>query len=435
MYKVKLSSKKITPYGGLNFIHDALRRSGIKKLLDKQLGYRNPNAKYSYSDAVVSLLYNALAQGERLSDLQTLKKQVVAPLVDGIPSPDTVEYICQELKTQTQKITVISKQGKEICHEINYSDNLNKGLVELGVETGQLKRGEQEYVLDYDNIVVETEKQDALLSYKMVKGYHPNVSFVGRVPVHLENHNGNTPASYGQTATLRRCLHNLKESGIIIKEFRADAASYQQEVIEEVIEHVQYFYIRLKDCGSFRAKCGQVQEWEKVRVNNERIEVASIPYAPFDGTKEYRAVVTRSLRADGQCDIESGTPYNFYGVITNNEERTEQDVITFYNQRGDAENSNRFLLNDFNWHRLPFPDMDTNTAYMYLMAMCNTLFEWIKDALVANEMPGITKSMRVKAFCFRYIMVAAQFITHARQKIFRVYSQRPYRHIQCQWQI
>ena len=94
-------------------------------------------------------------------------------------------------------------------------------------------------------------------------------------------------------------------------------------------------------------------------------------------------------------------------------------MIEFYNLRGDAENSNRYILNDFNLHHLPFPDMDTNTVYMYLMAMCATLFEWVKTVLVKNKTKAITLTMRVKAVCFHYITVATTFITHARKKILK----------------
>ena len=104
-------------------------------------------------------------------------------------------------------------------------------------------------------------------------------------------------------------------------------------------------------------------------------------------------------------------------------------MIEFYNQRGDAENSNRYMLDDFNLHHLPFPDMDTHTVYMYLMAMCSTLFEWIKTVLVKNKAKAITIGMRVKAVCFHYITVAVPIIIgikHAHQKVLKVFSPHEY---------
>ena len=104
----------------------------------------------------------------------------------------------------------------------------------------------------------------------------------------------------------------------------------------------------------------------------------------------------------------------------------ESGVIEFYKARGDAENSNRFLLEDFNLHHLPFPDMDTNTAYMYLMAMSSIIFDWIKIILVKNKTQNITAIMRVKAVCFHYITVASVFVNHAHQKVLQVFSSLNY---------
>ncbi len=140
-----------------------------------------------------------------------------------MPSPDTVEYVCQELK---QKNT-IAFGLKGVKHELNYNNKFNEVLISLGVKTKQLKVGEQGYVLDYDNVVIENGKQDAKMSYKKIKGYHPNIAFIGRIPVHIENHNGNTPARFEQFETLERCFENLNKQNIKIEHFRAYSASYQ----------------------------------------------------------------------------------------------------------------------------------------------------------------------------------------------------------------
>lgn len=154
--------------------------------------------------------------------------------------------------------------------------------------------------------------------------------------------------------------------------------------------------------------------------------MASIEYSPAKSERTYRIAVTRHKREDRQIDLLSGCVYTYQGIITNNYEKSEQEVIEFYNGRGDSEKSNCYLLNDLNLHHLPFPDMDTNTVYMYLMAMCATLFEWTKTILVDNKVKGINIAMRTKAICFHYIAVASIFINHAREKIITVFSEQPY---------
>ena len=163
-----------------------------------------------------------------------------------------------------------------------------------------------------------------------------------------------------------------------------------------------------------------------IEINNEIKEVASLYYQPDMSDKEYRIAVTRHKRKDGQIDLLSGSAYTYQGIITNDDKTSEKGIIQFYNQRGDAENSNRYMLNDFNFHHLPFPDLSTNTVLMYLMAMCATLFEWIKSVLVKNKVKNISLTMRIKAVCFHYITIAATFIKHARQRILKIFSVEKY---------
>jgi hypothetical protein len=283
------------------------------------------------------------------------------------------------------------------------------------------------YTLDFDHVVIATEKQDAKLSYKKIKGYHPNIAFIGRIPVHIENHNGNTPARYDQKGTLQRCFDNLDAHEIKIENFRADSASYQKEVIKLVSKRAKHFFIRIMDFEGIREHCATIESWEKTEINYQLKEIGTTFFAPFGEDQEYRIVVTRSLKKDGQIDLLTGNAYDYYGIITSNTTMSNKEVIEFYNLRGDAENSNRYLLNDFNLHHLPFPDMDTNTVFMYLMAFCSILFEWMKTILVKNETEGIKLNMRVKAICFHYITVASVFIKHARQKIIQVFSNREYK--------
>jgi len=66
---------------------------------------------------------------------------------------------------------------------------MNSRLIALNIATNQLTPKTSGYTLDFDNVVVQTEKQDAKLSYIKTKGYHPNIAFIGRLPVHIENHN------------------------------------------------------------------------------------------------------------------------------------------------------------------------------------------------------------------------------------------------------
>ncbi len=125
MDKVIQSSKNITPFGGLNFVFDAIKRSSIASFIDQKIGFRSYQARYSYSDIVLSLFGNAICNGDYISDLEHLKIRYAEQVFTQIPSPDTVEYVCQELKTPTiEQIT-----ENEIVHQLNFNTPFNELLL------------------------------------------------------------------------------------------------------------------------------------------------------------------------------------------------------------------------------------------------------------------------------------------------------------------
>ena len=239
MIKVQNSSRTITPFGGLNFVFTALSKLNINSIIEKKLGFRAPNAIYSYTDIVNSLFVNDLSQGSVLSDVETLNSKLEGQNIKKLPSADTIEYVCQELKSET----IVSQNGK-VTHEFNFNNKFNESLISIALKTKQLHANTSGYTLDFDNVVIPTEKQDSKFTYKKTKGYHPNFATIGRIPVHLENHNGNTPAKYEQEATLGRLFKNFASENIKIKHFRGDSASFQANVINLVEKETESFFIR-----------------------------------------------------------------------------------------------------------------------------------------------------------------------------------------------
>lgn len=427
MLKIRNKNSNITPYGGLFFIDNLLNKKELKKLVVKHLGQRSVFAKYSYYDICKALLYNNIAQGEFLADLETLKNRLPKALSQFVPSPDTVEYASQELKVKNLVIPIT----KDTKHEINENPKFNKLLPSLCVALGLIPQNTEGLTLDFDHVINENEKWDSKKTYKFTNGYNPCFANIGECTVYYENKNGNSPAKYRQKETFENIFKNLNNNNISISFVRADSASYQKEVIDLIEDNNALFYIRNISSQSFRDTCIAHKKWTKTTYNNENIEVASVDYKPFGGDKSYRVVVTRKqIVKDGE-ELFDELKYAYYGIITNDTSKSDEEVIYFYNQRGHvSENYNKNLLNDFNIKHLPHMDLDTNTVYMGFMAVSGLLFEWIKKVAVKNKVKGVKIIHRVKRFFYQYISVCAKIVNHAREQVIVIFSPDEYKFLQ-----
>lgn len=428
MIKISKSSRNITAFGGINFIYEALTALNINDLFSKHLGNRARNSFYNYADISRALFFNMISGGEFVSDIESLKVQLSGQKVGKIPSHDTIGKVLKELKRPTEY--VVSQNNKDITHQINFNTNFNNLLVELALKTGEIKSNHSGYVLDVDNYIIPNDKFDAKYTYKSEKGYQPFAAFIGKICVFLENHNGNTPARSFQEEMITRCMNSLRQNDVKISHFRADSASYQSSIMNLFASESIYFYIRPKNCEALEQQASYVTDWKSIRTNNNQfLEVGSFDYAPTGCNSTHKMVVYRTQTDKKQLSVITGDAKIYQFIITNNREMTEQQVIEFYNQRGDAENSNKQILEDANCKRLPCSDLDANTSYLYMMAAANTLFEWSKSVMVKNNASKIKKNMRVKNIVRHYVQVATEWIYEKGEEILVVYSNLTYNNL------
>jgi len=425
MTKIISKSSNITPYGGLFFIDDVLaKNSVVKDLITSYLGERSIFAQYSYYDICKSLFYNNLTQGEFLADLETLKNRLPKSLSQFVPSPDTVEYASQDLKVENLVIPITESTS----HQINENTKFNQLLPSLCVALGLIAQNTEGLTLDFDHVINENEKWDSKKTYKHINGYNPCFANIGECTVYFENKNGNSPAKFRQKECFTNCFKGLKNNSINVSYVRADSASYQKEVIDEIEENQAIFYIRNVSSQSFRDVCMAHQTWKTITYNHEEIEVASIEYTPFNGNKSYRVVTTRKQVIKDSLELFDEQKYQYYGIITNDQIKTNKEVIQFYNQRGNvSENYNKNLLNDFNIKHLPHMDLDTNTVYIGFMVVSGLLFEWLKKVTIKNKVKGVEIIHRVKRFFYKYVSVCAKIIKHARQQTIVIFNETGYK--------
>lgn len=416
------SAEKITPFGGFNFCLDSFQQSGLVRLIDRHLGKRVNTVGFSYSDIMANLLAIFFNGGDCAEDIN----EHLGGHLDQMPgiavcSADTILRSIKELGCES---TQVINPDSGVSHTFNINDPLNDLMIKALRTTRQLT-SQTSYDLDYDNQVIPNQKWDAARTYKHCYGYQPGIASIDNMPVYIEGRGGNSQAKYAQEQTLSRAFSRLEDHQITIGRFRADSASYQQDVVEVVAANTDRFYIRAKRSAGMLRQIGALpgDAWKSIKLGIRNMDVAELTdFRPFDGSTAWRLIVSRIKRADDQADIFSGQAYTWRAILTNDRESSPEAIVAFYNKRGDSVD---VMGNDFGWSRLPCSFLSENTAFMILTAIIAGSYRYL-IGLYSESIRWLKPTFRLKKFIFRFISVPAKWIRSGRRNILKLYTTKDY---------
>jgi hypothetical protein len=288
-------------------------------------------------------------------------------------------------------------------------------------------------VLDYDNTIIYTEKADAQRTYKKENGYCPGVGIVGKHIVYLENRNGSSNAHVLQHETIERMCSLLHEAGVTIDVIRADSASYTYKVVKAMQKNANRIFIKARMTSALERAIANIKEWKEIKIGKDVVHRGSTCFTPFvryargnkaitDSLKEYRVVVTKEARKDGQLNMFTGEAYNYSPILTNDFEMTDDEVVLFYNARGAQEREFDELKNDFGWNNMPFSKLEQNTVFLLIMAMCKNLYVHIIKKF-STLVKFLASNFRIKKFIYRFICIPAKWVWSGRERKLRIYGQ------------
>lgn len=428
--KIVKSSQPITPFGGLTFVFQELERKQIGNLVNNYLPKLPKQSAYSWKDILYSLWSIPFSGGDCIEDLNiNLRRYLKAIPYFKVSSSDSVLRRLKDLAKPTK--TLVSKHYKK-SHEFSINMALNKLNIKLTKKLGGLNG--KSLILDYDNTILTTEKADARMTYIKEKGYNPGVGIIGDKIVYVENRNGNSDAQTFQEKTISRMFKLLKGEGIDVDVFRADSASYLFQVIETAKKYVNRFYIRARNDQTVTNAIGKIQNWEQSTLNDENVIIGSTIYRPFHRARsrrgknlplsDYRLVVIKVPRKDGQINFFTNEAFLYRCIITNDYQMTNLEVFDFYNQRGAKEKEFDVLKNDFGWNQIPFSKLNENTVYMILTAMARNIFSYL-ITLFSKGSKLLKSNFRVKKFIFRFVIIPAKWTRRSRQNVFNIYNAPP----------
>lgn len=173
----------------------------LSAVIDSTLGRRcSTSIGYQYSEIACSLMSVYFCGGSCVEDVTShLMRHLSYHPTLRTCSSDTISRAIKEL-TQ-DNISYTSDQGK--TYDFNTADKLNALLINAFVSTGELNEVKACDV-DFDHLLLETEKYDAKPTYKKFLGYRPGVYVIGDKIVYIENSDGNTNVRFCQAESHER---------------------------------------------------------------------------------------------------------------------------------------------------------------------------------------------------------------------------------------
>ncbi|MBK3519412.1 hypothetical protein [Carboxylicivirga marina] len=161
--KITYSKENINSFGGINFADHIISNNSLYETINQELGQRGDKATYSYSDLIRSYFLLTLCGGECAEDItENLCKELGQVKGFDVCSADILLRIQKELSTQ--KETYVSDTGIE--HDFNVNTKMNKLIVRLLIEKKQLAPRNKDYIFDYDNQFIPTDKYDLVLPHE-----------------------------------------------------------------------------------------------------------------------------------------------------------------------------------------------------------------------------------------------------------------------------
>lgn len=439
-YQVAARTRAIG-YGGIGAIHTMVSKLGLGKAIDERVKLLKVHLPYHESDHVLNMAYNVMSGGTCLDDIERLRQD--ESYMNGlgaarIPDPTTAGDFLRRFKVEDllelqEAINEIRKpvwarQGKECLEE---------GIVDvdgtIAGTTGECKGGME-------------------MSYKGIWGYAPLLITLANTKevLYLVNRPGNKTSSDGAAEWMDRAIDLV--GGVFEKVWvRGDTDFSLTRNFDRWDERVSFVFgydtkpnlVKIADelpekawkqlnrptryevkteererPENVKEQVVKEREYRNIRLKSE--DVSEFRYRPGACQQDYRMVVVRkNLSVEkGEAVLFDEIRYFFY--ITNDWDKTKQEIVFFANDRCNQENVIGQLKSGVNALRMPSSDLNSNWAYMVIASLAWNLKAWY-GLLVPDKAKGeeIVR-MEFKRFLLSFVQIPCQIINTGRRVVYRI---------------
>lgn len=344
-FKLEMTRDLITSHAGLALFGEFAVGLGLVEAVNRCLPGPGSGAGYPNSEYVLPLMLMLNGGGRSLEDMREIRSdeglREVLPL-QRIPSSDaTGDWLRRTGVTG-------GLEGLEL---------VNRRFLKRGLK----RDGVKGYTLDIDATGIEAEKALAQMTYKGYQGYMPMVGHLAENGLILgdEFREGNESPGGRNFEFIKYCERQLPK-GKRIKAFRSDSAAYQAKVIN----HCQGKGIEFA-IGADLDKA-VVKEIENIKDGDwkpyQNGSIAETVHSMNKTEEAFRLIVIRRPYQGKLFGEEEGSEK--YMAIASNREGSAEEVVKWYNQRGEcSENRIKELKIGFGMERMPCGQFEANAVF------------------------------------------------------------------------
>jgi hypothetical protein len=229
---------------------------------------------------------------------------------------------------------------------------------------------------------------------------------------------GNVSPGVGHLAFYRACKARLPV-GKRLARYRADSASYQAELINELeTDRVRWAITADQDVAVKAVIAGVPPEAWQEPEQGCGDQVAEAVHTMNQTKAAFRLSSTREARPQPDLFAAAATPYAYHVVASNwpAEEKTAQEVLGWHNQRGQAENFHKELKNGLGLEQMPCGESGANAVFFRIGVLAYNLFiGFTRLACPAAWAPQTIATVR-----WKLVQVAGRILRHAGQVVLRL---------------
>lgn len=365
-------------HAGLLLVKEFIERLGVCQMLNAELSVKQRQRGYSEAEAVMGLVYNLIAGGTCLTDLEVLRGD-----------PGTRELIgLKDLIAPTTAGEHLRKFHLGSIHDLQRVNRLLQQSVQGAQETKCC-------TIDLDSSIYEqasTHKEGSRKAYNGERGYHPLFAFWDETGQMLMSHlrAGNAYTANKVEWFLAETIKRVPRHSA--KKLRADSGFYSKKVVSWCERERVEFGITADQTAPLLEKIEGLRErkWEDLERYGVS-QVAELRYQPVDWGKEYRYVVKRDLVEQKNGEL----CFRYFVFVTNDEQTPAAEVLEWQLKKANLENRIKEHKSGFGMEKLPTRKFHANWAYLLIGQIAFNVMQWFKRLVLPKEYHQSTiKTMR-----------------------------------------